>query len=109
MTELEGPLFRWIAALREASGGSSESEAADGSPERERFAQAAAAVQSALGKREWLLGRFSVADVTCASVLAGAHSRGLLDEWRGLGDYVERGLARPAYVRAAAIWDRPRS
>ncbi len=95
MTELEGPLFRWIA---EATGTSADS------PSRERFAQAAAALQTTLDGRDWLLGdRFSVADVMCASVLGGAHSRGLLAEWPGLQAYVERGESRPAFIQAAAI------
>ncbi len=100
MTELEAPLFQWIRELRE---GASESVA------RDRFAQAASALESALGEREWLLDRFTVADVICASVLAGARSRELLTKWPRLRIYVERGEARPAYARAAAIWDRPRT
>ncbi len=100
MTELEAPLFRWIRELGE---GATESVAGD------RFAQAASALESALGDRAWLLDRFTVADVICASVLAGAHSRELLIEWPRLPRYVERSEARPAYARAAAIWDRPRT
>jgi glutathione S-transferase len=101
MTELEGPLFRW---LRELGEGTTDS------PARDRFAEAATALESALGDREWLLAdRFTVADVICASVLGGAHSRGLLAQWPGLETYVERCEARPAYIRAAAIWDRPRT
>ena len=101
MTELDGPLYRWI---RDLSRGASES------PERERFADAANALESALSGGEWLLGgQFTVSDVICVSVLAGASSRDLLLEWRGVRAYVERGEARPAYARAAAIWDRPRS
>ena len=101
MAELDGPLYRWI---RDLGRGASES------PERERFADAANAVESALGDGEWLLGRqFTVSDVICASVLAGAYSRDLLPEWPGVRAYVERGEARPAYARAVAIWDRPRN
>jgi glutathione S-transferase len=101
MTELEGPLFRW---LRELGEGTTDS------PARDRFAEAATALESALGDRDWLLGdRFTVSDVICASVLGGAHSRGLLAQWPGLETYVERCEARPAYIRAAAIWDRPRT
>ena len=100
MTELEGPLFRWIRELGE---GATDSAA------RDRFAQAAAALESALGDSDWLLEEgFTVADVICASVLAGAQSRELLADWPGLRSYVERSQARPAYARAAAIWDRPR-
>jgi glutathione S-transferase len=101
MTELEGPLYRWL------------SEVAEDSPEsasRERFAQAAAALETALEGRDWLLGDlFTVADVVCASVLGSARSRGLLGEWPGLQAYVERGAARPAFIEAAAISNQPRS
>jgi glutathione S-transferase len=101
MTELEAPLFRWLG---EGTGDST------GSPSRERFTQAAGALESALGERDWLGGdRFTVADVMCASVLGGAHSRGLLDAWPGLQAYVERAEARPAFIEAAAIFDQPRS
>lgn len=65
MSELEAPLYRWV-----------REDSAD-SPSRERFAQAAAALEMALEGRDWLLGdRFTVADVICASVLGRAHSRG---------------------------------
>ena len=100
MTELEGPLFGWIGEL---------GEGVTASPARDRFAQAATALESALGVRQWLLDdQFTVADVICASVLAGAHSRELLADWPRLCAYVERGKTRPAYAKAAAIWDRPR-
>jgi glutathione S-transferase len=101
VTELEAPLFRW---LREAADDAGES------PSRLRFAEAAAALESALNGREWLLGdRFTVADVMCASVLSSAHTRGLLVQWPGLGAYVERGEARPAFIEATAVSDQPRS
>jgi glutathione S-transferase len=101
VSELEAPLFAWI---RELGAG------ATGSSARERFTDAAAAIQSALAGREWLVDdRFGVADVMCASVLGGAHARELLRPWPGLEAYVERGEARPAYARAAVISDRPRS
>ncbi len=101
MTELDGPLFRW---LREQADGSADS------PGRERFAEAAAALEDAVGEGPWLLGdRFTLSDVLCASVLSGATSRGLLSDWPGLVAYVARGQARPAYARAAAIFDRERS
>lgn len=100
MTELEAPLFRWI---REAADGESEP------PSRERFAQAATALESALAGHEWLLGDgFTVADVLCASVLGGAHSRDLLGDWPGLQAYVGRAEARPAFIEAAAISNEPR-
>jgi glutathione S-transferase len=101
VSELEGPLFRW---LRELAEGTTESAV------RDRFAQAAATIESALDQRDWLLGsQFTVADVMCASVLQGAHSRELLQPWPSLEAYVQRSESRPAYVRAAVISDRPRS
>jgi glutathione S-transferase len=101
VAELEGPLFRWIRELGE---GTTESLASD------RFTQAAGAMESALDARDWLLGaQFTVADVMCASVLQGANARELLRPWPGLEAYVRRGEARPAYTRAAAISDRPRT
>jgi glutathione S-transferase len=101
VAELEAPLFRWIRELDE---GTTES------PARDRFAQAAGAIESALDACGWLLGfRFTVADVMCASVLQGANSRELLRPWPGLEAYVQRSEARPAYARAAALSDRPRT
>jgi len=100
-SELEAPLFRWI---RERA------EVVTDSPAHDRFTEAAVAMQSALAGRDWLVdGRFSVADVMCASVLQGAKARELLRPWPGLEDYVQRGEARPACARAAAISNRPRS
>ena len=79
------------------------------SPAHDRFANAAAAMQSVLVERDWLVeDSFSVADVMCASVLQGANARELLKSWPALEAYVRRGEARPAYTRAAAISDRPR-
>jgi glutathione S-transferase len=101
MTELEGPLFRW---LRELADGIAESASS------QRFADATGALQTALDGRDWVLGeRFTVADVLCCSILEGADSRELLEPWPGLRAYVARGMARPAYARANAISDRPRS
>jgi len=101
VSELEGPLFRWI---RERGEGVVDS------PAHDRFAEAAGAMQSALAERDWLVDdSFSVADVMCASVLQGANARGLLETWPALEAYVQRAEARPAYARAAVISDRPRS
>jgi glutathione S-transferase len=101
VAELEGPLFGWIRALGE---GTIES------PARDRFTQAAVALESALSNGNWLLAaQFTVADVLCASVLQGADSREMLRPWPGLEAYVQRSESRPAYARAADISDRPRS
>jgi glutathione S-transferase len=102
VAELEGPLFRWIRALGK--------DTDDESLARDRFTQAAAALESALSGGDWLLdARFTVADVMCASVLQGADSRELLRPWPGLEAYLQRGELRPAYVKAAAIANRPRA
>jgi glutathione S-transferase len=104
VAELEGPLFRWIRALGEGTEGTTESLA------RDRFTQAAVALESALTDGDWLLGiQFTVADVMCVSVLQGAHSREMLRPWPGLQAYVQRGESRPAHARAAVIADRPRA
>jgi glutathione S-transferase len=101
VAELEAPLFRWIGELRE---GATES------PARDRFTAAAEAMATALGDRDWLLGAdLSVADVMCGSVLQGANARELLRPWPRLEAYVHRTESRPAYARAAAISNRPRS
>src|SRR6059058_2850303 len=82
VAELEAPLFRWIREL---------GEGATESPARDRFMQAAAATESALDARDWLVdAQFSVADVMCASVLQGANSREMLRPWPGLEAYVHR-------------------
>ncbi len=102
MTELEGPLFRW---LRERADGVTEETA-----QQKRFSEACTALEAALDGQEWVVGeRFTVADLLCASILSGAGSRGLLEPWPGLRGFVGRAEARPAYGRAAAIFDRPRS
>ena len=79
MTELEGPLFRWLGELRD---GVSEPSAS-----QQRFADAAAALQTALVDRDWLVnGRFTAPDLVCASLLSGAESRGQLEPWPGCRD-----------------------
>jgi glutathione S-transferase len=94
MTELEAWLYRWIADTREG-----ESE----SPGAGRFAEAAEAIAAALEGKAWLLGdQFTVADIVCIGVLGSAAARGLLEPWPILGEYVERGEARPAHVAAVA-------
>jgi glutathione S-transferase len=98
MTELDAPLYRWI---RDLSRGVSES------PERERFADAANAVESALAEGAWLLGRqFTVTDVVCVSVLAGANSRDLLAEWPGCAltsSVARRARRTPARLRSGTV------
>ncbi len=92
MTELEGPLYRWIRDMRD---GVTDSPAAG------RFSEAAEAIAAALDGKTWLLGdQFTVADIVCVGVLGSAASRDLLDPWPVLRDYVARGEARPAHAAA---------
>jgi len=55
-----------------------------------------------LGDGDWLDGGFSAGDLLMVSVLLRLRPSGLLDEFPGLGAYVARGEARPAYQRAFA-------
>jgi len=55
-----------------------------------------------LGDAEWLDGAFSAADLMMVSVLLRLRMSGILDEYQNLADYVARGEARPAYIRAFA-------
>jgi glutathione S-transferase len=94
MTELEGPLYRWLGERRD---GVEESAAS------ERFGAAAAAISTALEGREWLLGdRLTVADIVCVGVLGSADARGLLEPWPRLREYVAAGEDRPAHLAAVA-------
>jgi glutathione S-transferase len=94
MTELEGPLYRWIGELRDGTQESRDSR---------RFGEAATAIAVALDGRTWLLGeQFTIADIVCVGVLASADARDLLEPWPGLREYVARGEARPAQVAAVA-------
>lgn len=51
---------------------------------------------------DWLDGAFSAGDLMMVSVLLRLRLSGILDEYRNLAEYVARGEARPAYVRAFA-------
>jgi glutathione S-transferase len=95
VTELEGPLFRWRREMRD--------NPSDTPPSRERFADAATALENAIGAGSWLLGDdLTAADIICLSILSGAHSHELLSDWPGLQAYVERGQARPAFAASQA-------
>lgn len=56
----------------------------------------------ALGEREWLGDRFSVADIAMVTVLRNADHGNLMSGRPRLSDYVARGTARPAFQRALA-------
>jgi glutathione S-transferase len=97
MTEIEPPIveFAWHS---------------QGDPERaasgaDRFRAGAAVIERTLERREFLVDeRLTVADIVTGAVLAGATRRKLLPhaDLPCVSAYVDRLIARPALVRAAA-------
>ena len=60
-------------------------------------------LQDALGPGPWLDGpAFTIGDLMMISVLGGLRGTGVLDGFPALADYVARGEARPAHVKAMA-------
>jgi glutathione S-transferase len=59
-------------------------------------------LEPVLAGREWLAGRFSVADILMADVLRLVHRFNGLAEYRACRDYVTRATARPSFVKAHA-------
>lgn len=57
-------------------------------------------LEAALGERDWLAGRFSIADIAMVTVLRGMRDAGLLESRPRLAAYVERGIGRPAFAAA---------
>jgi glutathione S-transferase len=55
-----------------------------------------------LAGREWLAGRFGVADIVMATVLRGLHDDPVLTSHPTVAAYLERCLARPAFSAALA-------
>jgi glutathione S-transferase len=97
MTELEATLYR---CMRETP------EALVASREFRRFSDAAGVYANALGDNPWILGeQFTLADIVCVGVLGSGDSRGLLEPWPALHEYVARGEARPAHAAAVAFGD----
>ncbi|MBX3593137.1 glutathione S-transferase family protein [Sphingomonas sp.] len=56
----------------------------------------------AMEGRDWLAGRFGIADIAMATVLRQAEGSGLIEERPVLLTYLERALERPAFRRALA-------
>jgi glutathione S-transferase len=56
----------------------------------------------ALGDRDWLTGRFTIADIAMATVLREAEDTDLLTARPVLAAYLARATARPAFARALA-------
>ena len=55
-----------------------------------------------LDGREWLTGRFGVADIVMATVLRGVQEEPVLANYPTISAYLERCLARPGFERALA-------
>ncbi|MCU0905834.1 MAG: glutathione S-transferase family protein, partial [Tabrizicola sp.] len=53
-----------------------------------------------LGAKDWLEGAFTLGDLMMVTVLRRLHGSGILEDHRSLADYVARGEARPAFLRA---------
>jgi glutathione S-transferase len=95
MTELEATLYSF---MREAP------EAVSESRDFRRFTEAAGVFAEALADHPWILGaQFTLADIVCVGVLGSADSRGLLEPWPSLRDYVARGESRPAHAAAVSF------
>jgi glutathione S-transferase len=93
IAELEKVAFPWNRARR---GNEDETETA------EKFAPVGEAVRAALTS-PWIAGDdFSVADILIVSILRNTVELGLLEPGDPVSAYVERGLARPAQLRADA-------
>jgi glutathione S-transferase len=59
-------------------------------------------VSKALGEKEWLAGRFSIADIMMVSVLRNVRHTEIASQFDNLAAYLARGEARPAFQRALA-------
>jgi glutathione S-transferase len=59
-------------------------------------------VSDALGDKEWLEGRFTIADLMLVTVLRQLRGGKILDEFPNLAALVARGEARPAFQQALA-------
>lgn len=67
----------------------------------EKLHKRLAVMERELGEREWLAGRFSIADIAMSDVLrVVAHFGGLLTAYPACRAYVARATARPAFVKA---------
>jgi glutathione S-transferase len=62
--------------------------------------QKLARVDAAIAGKEWLAGRFSIADIAMVTVLNIVRHTDLVAEYPALADYKARGEARPAFKRA---------
>ena len=68
----------------------------------ERLRSRLKCMSDALGDKEWLEGRFSIADLMLVTVLRQLRGGKVLDEFPNLKALVARGEARPAFQQALA-------
>lgn len=59
-------------------------------------------MEPVLATREWLAGRFSIADILMADVLRLVDRFGRLPDYPACREYIARAIARPAFVKAHA-------
>lgn len=60
------------------------------------------AMETLMTDRDWLAGRFSVADIMMVDVLRVPQAEGQLDDYPALTGYVARATCRPAFEKAMA-------
>lgn len=60
------------------------------------------AMETLMTDRDWLAGRFSVADIMMVDVLRVPQAEGQLGDYPALTDYVARATSRPAFEQAMA-------
>ncbi|OCC22650.1 hypothetical protein MB02_15660 [Croceicoccus estronivorus] len=59
-------------------------------------------LSNALGDRDWLTSRFSIADIAMVTVLRNIQHTDMLDAFPVIAAYSERGEARDAFIKAQA-------
>lgn len=57
-------------------------------------------LDQALGDKDWLLGRFTIADIAMVTILREGMEDAVIKDRPRLAAYVDRGMARPAFERA---------
>ena len=66
----------------------------------ERLESRLKCVSEALGDKDWLEGRFTIADLMLVTVLRQLRGMGIVEKYPNLAALVARGEARPAFQRA---------
>jgi len=71
-------------------------------PALEFIEQRLTGLANALGSKDWLADRFTIADIAMITVLRNLERTEVLDGFELLTDYIARGTARPAFKAALA-------